>query len=681
MAIRLASAIGEQRENVDVFGGLAGIISKTGDALQAQREEKRREAEKKADQEQKLKDAIAASTDFTPLVNVHPNDREKDLQFKQKEYNAIMVAAADPKVTRSQLEKMQRDYISAAQDNKYVMERDWEAIQSVAGKQDDYDTQRFDNLLMEGHTDPTTTAEMPNDDFMAASEMNKAGTVPSENLPSGQGALQNLPNDPNVQGELILLPNDPNFQGKLEELSKNPNLRGIQQSDGSVRVINKGGQNVSEGNKMNEMKRTETTTSFQGVPYLDRPISERKMVNTTQLANELTTLKRPNILLASKGYFGQNHKFDGYTKATTKISPTTGEIIYDFDEEGADLDARKFASSMIGDGNFGDKSHKQYQRALEYEAMDKGTEAGLSGEKLKNFVQESVAKVAYDDFMRNARAAEMDRIKNDRQVTKAPSKGGGFSIAIGGGGAETPDGVFIPKETPLMSDDEFESAYNSKKEQSFKTWEKNYTDKYPQTEKSTEDLKSMYNAELSKKSKNDPNLTIGEWNKKQARNKEYNAKKGLTAISFTPKGTNNWFAAKTTDGKTRKIIPTTIYKNNNGELVKVEGYNVDESTDKVKIDLEEFEVDTKNAKNRDSFIGRYPTSIKAAEINIPTKVVVSGKQGVGTIQGKGAAPKAAAANVSMSDEDKQAMDWANANPSDARAKAIKEKLKKKGLIK
>jgi hypothetical protein len=43
---------------------------------------------------------------------------------------------------------------------------------------------------------------------------------------------------------------------------------------------------------------------------------------------------------------------------------------------------------------------------------------------------------------------------------------------------------------------------------------------------------------------------------------------------------------------------------------------------------------------------------------------------------KGAAPKA-----SMSDEDKQAMDWANANPSDARAKAIKEKLKKKGLIK
>jgi hypothetical protein len=114
---------------------------------------------------------------------------------------------------------------------------------------------------------------------------------------------------------------------------------------------------------------------------------------------------------------------------------------------------------------------------------------------------------------------------------------------------------------------------------------------------------------------------------------------GLTAISFTPKGKDNWFEAITSDGVRRKIIPKTIYKNDSGELVKVEGYNVDESTDKVKIDLEEFEVDTKNEKNRNSFIGKYPTSIKAAEINIPTKVVVSGKQGVGTIPSKGAAPK------------------------------------------
>jgi len=412
MAIRLASAIGEQRENVDVFGGLAGIISKTGDALQAQKEEKRKEAAKKADQEQKLKDAIAASTDFTPLVNVHPNDREKDLQFKQKGYNAIMIAAADPKITRSQLEKIQRDYIKGAQDNKYVMERDWEAIQSVAAKQETHDTERFNNLLMKGHTDPTTTAEMPNDDFMAASEADRAGKMPSAETSTDKTT------------ERQIIGND----GKPTTITKTESV-----------------DNGSRG-----MKATETTTSFQGTPYLDRPISERKMTNINALENELTTLKRPNIVLASKGYFGDNHKFASYTKKTDKITPTTGEIIYEFDEKGADLDARKFASSMIGDGNFGDKSHKQYQRALEYEAMDKGTEAGLSGEKLKDFVQESVAKVAYEDFMQNARSAEADRIKNDRDVTKAPrSGGGGFNITVGGGGNNKIWNIGDAVENPL----------------------------------------------------------------------------------------------------------------------------------------------------------------------------------------------------------------------------------------
>lgn len=412
MAIRLASAIGQQREPIGILGGLDEAINKTGDAIAEGIKAQNAEKAKKADQEQKLKDAIAASTDFTPLVNVHPNDREKDLQFKQKGYNAIMIAAADPKITRSQLEKIQIDYIKEAQDNKYVMERDWEAIQSVAGKQETHDTERFNNLLMKGHTNPTTTAEMPNNDFMAASEENRAGKLPSAETST----------DKTTERQIIGVDGKPTTITSTESVD-----------------------NGSRG-----MKATETTTSFQGVPYLDRPISERKMTNIKALENELTTLKRPNIVLASKGYFGDNHKFASYTKKTDKITPTTGEIIYEFDEKGADLDARKFASSMIGDGNFGDKSHKQYQRALEYEAMDKGTEAGLSGEKLKDFVQESVAKVAYEDFMQNARSAEADRIKNDREVTKAPrSEGGGFNITVGGGGNNKIWNIGDAVEAPL----------------------------------------------------------------------------------------------------------------------------------------------------------------------------------------------------------------------------------------
>jgi hypothetical protein len=448
MAIRLASAVGQQRTPVDMYGGIDDAINKAGDAIQAEQVRKAEAAAKKKDQEQKYKDAVLATTTFEPLTDVHPKDREKDLAEKKAAFADLVVSSTDPNITKAQFDEKKRKFKEMADNNKYVMERDWKSISSVADKSDSgkgtHDTSRYDDFLM-GKTNPTQVSDMPNDDFMAASEGNIAGTLPSENLPSGQGALQNLPNDPNVQGELVLLPNDPNFQGKLEELSKNPNLRGIEQSDGSVRVINKGGQNVSAGNKMNEMKRTETSTLYQGKNYLDLPIEERLKIDINAKENELTTLKKPNIVKAVQGYEGQDFKFGSLTKATTRISPTTGEIIYDFDEEKADKIGRRFASSMVGEGNFGSKEHSQYQRALEYKALKAGNDAGLSGDKLKDFVKEYVPRVAYDDFMRNARAAEAERSKNEKDITKQPSKG----LIINNG-----NGMFSNGNTSMNKTDE-----------------------------------------------------------------------------------------------------------------------------------------------------------------------------------------------------------------------------------
>jgi hypothetical protein len=452
MAIRLASAVGQQRTPVDMYGGIDDAINKAGDAIQADQVRKAEAAAKKKDQEQKYKDAVLATTTFEPLTDVHPKDREKDLAEKKAAFADLVVSSTDPNITKAQFDEKKRKFKEMADNNKYVMERDWKSISSVADKSDSgkgtHDTSRYDDFLM-GKTNPTQVSDMPNDDFMAASEGNRAGTLPSENLPSGQGALQNLPNDPNVQGELVLLPNDPNFQGKLEELSKNPNLRGIEQSDGSVRVINKGGQNVSAGNKMNEMKRTETSTLYQGKNYLDLPIEERLKIDINAKENELTTLKKPNIVKAVQGYEGQDFKFGSLTKATTRISPTTGEIIYDFDEEKADKIGRRFASSMVGEGNFGSKEHSQYQRALEYEALKAGNDAGLSGDKLKDFVKEYVPRVAYDDFMRNARAAEAERSKNEKDITKQPSKGLEINFTSGGGGSSNIWNISEGIEAPL----------------------------------------------------------------------------------------------------------------------------------------------------------------------------------------------------------------------------------------
>jgi len=235
-----------------------------------------------------------------------------------------------------------------------------------------------------------------------------------------------------------------------------------------------------------------------------------------------------------------------------------------------------------------------------------------------------------------------DSQKRETKIdNNAPTGGKGLEINnnLGNGGVETPDGVFIPKENPSLSEDAFKKQMEDRKTEAEEKWIENHKKKYPKTTKTTAELKAMHEAELKKPSKNNPELTIEQWNEQQARKEADN--KGLTAISFTPKGKDNWFEATTKDGKIRKIIPKTIYKNDKGELVKVEGYNVDESTGDIKIDLEEFEIDTKNEDNRNSFIGKYPTTIKSVGLNVPTKVVVSGKQNVGTIQGKGASiPKA-----------------------------------------
>jgi len=428
MAIRLASAIGEQRSPIAVFGGLDDAINKTGDAIQAGQAERAKAAAKKADQEQQYKDLVAATLKPRNLEGVRSEDWEEDQKFQKEAFADILLASKDSNVTKAQLEQKHKDFIEGLQKREHLYKRDYDAISSVAKKQDTHDTSLFDNFLI-GRTDPTQVSDMPNDDFFAASEGNRAGTMPIENLPddpSFNGGLQKLPDDPNFNGERILLP------------------------DGSVKTIDNSNKITRGVNKANEMKRTETSTLYQEKPYFSKSIDERLKTDIRAKENELTALKRPNIVKAAQGYLGSDFKFGSLTKRTDKVSPTSGEYIYEFDEKGADELARKFASSVVGDGNFGSKDHSQYQRALEYEALRAGNEAGFSGDKLKEFVQEAVPRMAYDDFMKDARAAEADRSKNEKDITKAPGKGLEINFTSGGGASKGTVSIEPVKDfTPL----------------------------------------------------------------------------------------------------------------------------------------------------------------------------------------------------------------------------------------
>lgn len=427
MAIRLASAVGQQRTPVDMYGGIGDAINKTGDAIQADLLRSAEAAAKKAAQEQQYKDLVAASLKPRSLEGVRSEDWEEDQKFQKEAIADILLSSKDPNVPKAQIEQKQKAFIEGLQKRQHLYQRDYDAISSVAGKQDTHDTSLFDNFLS-GKTSPTQVSDMPNDDFMAASEADRAGKMPIENLPDDpnfQGELQNLPDDPNYNGERILLP------------------------DGSVKTIERSNQITGGGNKANEMKRTETSTLYQGKPYFSQSIDERLKTDIKAKESELTALKRPNIVKAAQGYLGSDFKFGSLTKRTDKVSPTSGEYIYEFDEKGADELARKFASSVVGEGNFGSKDHSQYQRALEYEALRAGNEAGFSGDKLKEFVQEAVPRMAYDDFMKDARAAEADRSKNEKDITKQPSKGLEINFTSGGGGSSNIWNISEGKEAPL----------------------------------------------------------------------------------------------------------------------------------------------------------------------------------------------------------------------------------------
>lgn len=368
MAIRLASAVGQQRTPTDMYGGLDSAINKTGDALQADLERSADAAAKKAGQDQRLKDLLASNVVITPPDRAVPEDQEYYKNFAQEGLFQIQKAALDPNVNPTQLEQMKTKFAYDLRDVKNKIETDYDVVTSVvdlAKNKQTHNDALFQNFLL-GKTNPTQVAEMQGDDFFAASEKDRAGKM------------------------------------------------------------------VGEGG----MKATETETVYQDTPYFKRPMSERMKINTKEVAEKLVTPKEVGVEKAAKGYYGEDFDFQNLTKMIEVTNPTTGRKDFIYDPKEVDLLAKKYASSMLGKGNFGSKDHSIQQAAYEQEALVAGNDAGFSGQKLADFVEETVARRAYDDFTQAALTAQQKRMMNDKDVTKAPSKGLEINFTSGGGASK-----------------------------------------------------------------------------------------------------------------------------------------------------------------------------------------------------------------------------------------------------
>lgn len=366
--IRLASAIGEQRKPIDVLGGIDEAISKTGDAIIKGINDRNERDRKKAEQDQKLKDLLASNTKITPPERAVPEQAAEYENFAKEGDFQIRKAALDPKTTPMQLEKMQQDFLYALKDRKNKYEKDYDTIHGVselAINKGTHDDVLFQNFLI-GKENPTKVAEMANDDFMAASEADRAGKMVGEN----------------------------------------------------------------------GMQATETKTNYNGQNYFKLPFEEQKKIDLAEKANRLVTQRVPGIEPAAKAYLGKDLDFKNYTEKLDDVDPKTGKFVYTFKEEDVNRDADRFASSMVGEGNFGSKDHYLQQKAYETAAIKAAVDAGVPQEKMPEAVKEFVQVVAKEDFKRAAQTAYENRIKDQKEIEKNPKGGKGFenNVNIGGGG-------------------------------------------------------------------------------------------------------------------------------------------------------------------------------------------------------------------------------------------------------
>lgn len=178
MAIQLARAIGMQ-------GGipqsnLPQIIEKGGDKIIGILEEEKKYKQAKAKKEQELKDAIAASIDYTG-IDAHPVDNESYRNDWNKGLAYIAMQSKDPNVTSSQVAELRRKFKQEMEDKKTKYESDWKEIgKAVDAQGKTHETAHFQdyvNLGKEGKD--TMVAKEKDDEGGLEFNIEKKGAVPA----------------------------------------------------------------------------------------------------------------------------------------------------------------------------------------------------------------------------------------------------------------------------------------------------------------------------------------------------------------------------------------------------------------------------------------------------------------------------------------------------------------------
>jgi hypothetical protein len=163
MAIKLASAIGSQREPIGILGGVDDIIKGTGDAISKEMADK-----KKRDEAEEAK-REASLNEFAKNVNVavmaSPQDTERYNQNVQKSL-AEMQEMYNNKTPKGEMVRRQYEILRDLKEEKDFIERDFKQLENYAkiyGNNKGYDTDLADRFLTGGQRYQTKTMSEDDD--------------------------------------------------------------------------------------------------------------------------------------------------------------------------------------------------------------------------------------------------------------------------------------------------------------------------------------------------------------------------------------------------------------------------------------------------------------------------------------------------------------------------------------
>lgn len=568
MAIQLARAIGEQRKPISPFEGLADVITKTGENIQAQRALKAEKEQKK----QALKDAMASNISVLP-IKASPQQQAEYERYVKENLPKLAVLQRSSNVTPAQYQDAVNNFKYGLKDREIKYGEDYSAFEELNKRKEEgtHSVKEYEDFLI------------GTPDRIQKAEIKKPVTEPTT---------------PEYGKKELGIEYQPSIEESKEEISAPQEKTYTTEEPKAEDKIIKGQQG-----------------------YFSLPFEEQKKIDTKKVLEEKTTPVMPYMLDAAKGMLGKDYDFSYVRTTDTKKGGKEFDVDMDKLEKDAFYSANMFANPPEIAPN---KEFELLNKGIERQAINEllKTHKMVELEQNPNIIAQAKFEIAYDKFKGDAaQKIYQDQLKLREEREK--SKKGGMTFNFGQN--ETKNDTYIPEDSYDTSVPA-ESMYNNI--EYFKQFEKYKKDnatqlskqfnKYKGEEKEDEFYRRKFNEALDRESELQKGKTVKQnWIEiEKEKLKQY---EGSKSISFNNKKEEAVALDVTRDNKSvqRQYIPSRLIYDGKGNIKAVEAYAAVQGADGNYVKKgDSVEIIPMTKRNFDSIRGNFPELLTWSKQNL-----------------------------------------------------------------